>query len=295
MRKWFAGKGPWMWHLEQWHAGLTPDMDAHFYLARVEEQLVGNVTIFRNGSFGTIYHVFTVPCSRRLGIAKALLEAAIADFKQDSGKILVLVAKLDGFEWRLYESVGFVGICPENSYGGMVSFFQDTDWQDLFNCQSAEIRPLGWKHFVGTEILFGSPGSEQVRSIHLPCMGRRFLEPEFLRFKQWQEKNAECNAWVIQGQSPCVLGFGTVREHPMWGEFGRRKVLDLFFHPSGEDMSRPLLETVLANTSGPLECYCDSTAEQKIVILKDFGFQETRIFSAFNSGNQLLDLIVCQI
>ena len=145
MRKWFGNKGPWMWHLEQWHAGLTPGMEAHFYLARLEGRLIGNVTVFRNGAFGAIYHVFTVPDSRRLGVAKALLEAATTDFEQDFGQVLVLAATRNRFTWQLYESVGFVGICPE--YGGMVRFFQGTDWPDLFKYHPA--RPHRYRRRTG--------------------------------------------------------------------------------------------------------------------------------------------------
>jgi GNAT superfamily N-acetyltransferase len=294
MRNWFAHKGPpWMWHLEQWHKGLTTGMDAHFYLAMLDGRLIGNITVFRNGVFGNVAHVFTAPDSRKLGVAKALLEAVIADFEQDGGQVLVLSSKFNGFEWRLYESAGFLGIYHDDKYGWMIRFLQGADWPDLFKCQSPEIHKLDWRHFVGTQILFGSPGPEQIRSIHLPCIGRRFVEEQFLRFKLWQADNADSNAWVIQGHGHCVLGFVAVRQHPMWGEFGRRKVLDLFFHPSGLQMARPLLETVLENTSEPLECYCDSTAEQKIALLRDLGFKESRIPSAFSCGGQLLDLVLC--
>lgn len=287
MRQYFANLGPWSWHLKQFREGFIAGMEGKFYLARLDGRFVGNVTIFSNGAFGSLWHVYTVPDSRRLGVARALLDAAIADFEQDSGQVLVLSTKFNGFKWRLYNSVGFAGIGVQDQHDWMVKFFSGADWPDMFNCQSSEIRPLDWRHFVGVQLLFGSPGRQQIRSIHLPCMGRRFVEMELLRFKRQAS-----GAWVIQGQGPCVGGFAAVRRHPMWGELGERKVLDLFVHNSGSHMSRPLLETVLANTSGPLECYCDCTAERKIALLKDSGFQENRIRSTFNIGGQLLDLVL---
>ena len=292
VRKWLANMDPWLWHLEQYDKGFVSGMEGHFYLARLEDRLVGNVTIFRNGVFGSVMHVFTIPDSRGLGVSRALLEAAIADFEQDSGQVLVLVATFNSFTWKLYESVGFSGVGPQDNHAPMAIFFQDAEWQDLFKCHPHEVCRLGWRHFVGTQMLFCSPGPEQLRSIHLPCMGRRLVEKELLCFRQWQTGRADSNAWVIQGQGACVLGFATIGQHPMWGEFGRRKVLDLYVHPSGMQMSRPLLKAVLENSSEPVECYCDSTAEQKIALLRDSGFQESRVPSAFRYGDQLLDLVI---
>ena len=111
--------------------------------------------------------------------------------------------------------------------------------------------------------------------------------------KQRQARDADLQAWVVEGQGPRVLGFAAVDRHPIWGAIGRREVLDLFFHPSGSEISRSLLETVLENTSKPLECYCDSTAEQKIALLKGLGFKENRIRSASRCGDRLLDMVLC--
>jgi len=176
----------------------------------------------------------------------------------------------------------------------MVRFFPGADWEGQFRSESTAISTLEWKHFVGTQLLFGAPGPQQIRSIHLPCTGRRFVQAQFVRMKLSQANGANIRAWAAEGPDPCVLGFAAVRQHPMWGKLGRRNVLDLFFHPTASQVSRHLLDTVLQDNRGPLECYCDSGAEHKIALLKESHFKEYRIPSTFHcTGNgKSSDLLV---
>ena len=284
---------PWVWHIRQCLDGHTEGLDARFYLARVAGRLVSNVTVFQNGSLGSVGHVFTQPEFRRLGLARLLLDAALSEFATGGGRALVLTTGFQSMPWRLYESFGFTGTCPEQSYGGMAKFLDGADWQTVLAGPPGEIRRADWRHYLGAQVLFGAPGPVQLRSILLPCIGARVVEEEFIRLKLRQQHGEAVDCWVIEGQSSAILGCALLGAHPIWGARGARKALDLYAVAPAAAAVPDLLAAILETCQGPVECYCDGCAEQQMDLLSRSGFrQEARFAGALRFADALTDLVV---
>ena len=287
MRDLLGHKGePWVWQIRQCLDGLTPGLDTFFYIARVDEILVGNVTVFRNGDIACIAHVYTDPNYRRLGIARVLLDAATDAFADTHGRLIVLGTGYDSMPWHLYESCGFRGTCPEQRYGGMARFFTDDSWQTFQNGPVGDIRPAAWRHFMGMQVLFGAPGDIQLRSLLLPSIGPRLVEGQFILL-QWRLSQGEAiAAHVIEGPGATVLGCAVLGRHPFWGERARRNVLDLYALPSAYAAVPQLIAAITREHDEPLECWCDIRADALIALLKDSGFrQEAELRSALQFGH----------
>lgn len=283
---------PWTWHVRECLREATPGMATLFYVARVAERLVGNVTLFRTGTHACIAHVYTVPELRGLGIARRLLNAAIAVFERDNGQLIVLGTEFDSMPWRLYASIGFTGICPEQCYGGMIRFSPGVDWAHAFPGPAGAVVAAEWRHFVDVQLLFGAPGPEQFRSLLLHSIGPRFTEGQFIELKYRQQQGTAGALLVIEGADAAVLGAGMVAPHPLWQGQGARHVLDLYVHPTGQAQAPALLAALLADDT-PVECYCDSAAAMKMALLRQHGFHEVgRVASQFRFGDETRDLLV---
>jgi GNAT superfamily N-acetyltransferase len=284
---------PWLWQIREWLEGRTPGLEMLYYVGAVEGVPAGCVANFRNAQFGNITHVYTVPGLRRLGIARLLLKRAIADFAQEKGRLLVLGARFEGMPWHLYESEGFRGTCPEQGYGGMAQFFGDATWEHVLAGPPGEVCPVAWRHFAGALALFSAPGPEQLRSVHLESVGPRLVERTFVEVMQRAMRSEKPPALVLPGPGPRVLGFAVVGDHPVWGESGTRKVLDFYVHPSARAGAPALLDEMLRAWPEPLECYCDSRSQDKVAVLRQFGFRQESISpSALRFGDNACDLLV---
>jgi len=283
---------PFKWQIQQCLAGATGGLDSLFYVARIANQAVGNATVFRNGSMGNLAHVFTLPEWRRLGIARALLDHALAEFQATGGSLMVLGTGFGSMPWHLYEQLGFAGICPQDSYGGMVRFFNGATWEDAFSAADAEIRPADWQHFVGSQVLFGSPGRQQMRSMHLPCAGRRFVEGQFARLMSRQAAGRGPRAWVLEGPGQSVMGMAILGGSPLWHGLARREVLDIYWYDAAGTQAGGLAVTAIAAAAGPLECYLDSASGDRISLLHDLGFREQRFTGALKAEGSPMDLVI---
>lgn len=283
----------WVWHMKECLNGRTPGLDTHFYLGEVEGRFVGNVTLFQNGNLGNISHVFTRAEFRGQRIAKILLQACLDHFEAEYGRVIVLGTGFQTMPWRLYESFGFFGVCPEQSYGGMIRFFADADWNTFLSGLSGTVCQAAWRHFVGMQILFGAPGPTQLRSVLLPSIGPRLVEEQFIRL-QWKQSQGEpVEARVIEGNRAGIVGCALVGMHPFWRESCRRKILDLHVAAAGADRASELIESALDKIKAPVECYCDTASEEKMENLKKCGFkEETRLASYCQFGQTITGLAV---
>jgi GNAT superfamily N-acetyltransferase len=284
---------PWMWHIRRWAEGGTPGLDLLHYLAEVDGVICGCVANFRTEEIGNVTHVYTVPEWRRLGIARMLLRRAVRDFDEDGGRVLVLGTGFEKAPWRMYQTVGFRGTCPEQGYGGMVRFSGQETWESVLSGPPGQVRPVAWRDFAGSLVLFSAPGPEQLRSVHMASVGPRLVEKTFLLLMQRIEDGGRARALVLPGQGASLLGFAVVGEHPLWEKSGAREVLDFHVHPNGHGGAQALLEDVLHGCSGPIEAYCDSGSEQKLAVLSQAGFREECVSrSALRFGEETRDLVV---
>jgi len=293
LAEFLAHKGyPWVRHTRDCLEGRAEGMAADWYMGRVDGRLAGNVVLFRNDYLGNVSHVYVAEDMRRRKIATRLLEAAVADFEKQQGRILVLGAGFQTPQWRLYESFGFSGVCPEQRYGGMVRFLGNWTWETVMTGPARGVRTMDWRDYVGLQVLFGQPAPDQVRSLHFPSIGPRLTEREFLHFVYRQQAGEPLRAWVIPGDGPAVLGCALLGTHPVWGALGLRQVLDFHVHPAGWDTAASLLETALAAAAGPVECHLDSASERRIALLREHGFLEHRLPASLTDGHGELDWVM---
>ena len=130
------------------------------------------------------------------------------------------------------------------------------------------------------------------RSLLFPSIGAEFVEGQYISFMRSRSLGAPIEAHVIEGAGACVLGCALVGPHPQWGDFARRKALDLFCHPLGYAAAADLVKAALDGSSGPVECFADAESLWKIHLLKKMGFREHKIPRVFKSGQTRGDLAV---
>lgn len=276
---------PWMWHIDQIFAGRTAGLHSRFYLARCGEVLAANVSMFINGLQAVIGHVFTSPDHRKQGIARILLQAAMDDARTEGFEVVCLNTEFESMPWRLYESIGFEGICPSIESGGMIRFLDDSSWDSLFDGTPETIRPADWRDYVGIQLLMGCPAADCIRSVHMPVYGRQFSESGFLKLIQRQTTDGDCRSYLLSNQSGRVYGLGVVDRDPLWGNLGRGKVLDVFIHPNGYGLADALMERIASEHSSPLFCYCDSVSSERITLLTRHGFRPSRLAGVIRTPN----------
>lgn len=284
---------PWVWQIALCIDGRAEGINARFYVARVEGQLVANVTVLQTGGLGSLGHVFTKPEYRGQGLARTLLEAAVADFDRHGGRAMVLTTGFESMPWRLYSSVGFRGTCPEQGYGGMVRFAPGDDWQTVLSGPPGEIRQADWPHYMGLQVLFGAPGPVQLRSVLMPSIGPRVVEGGYLHLRKAQEEGRGPDCRVIEGPAGAVLGCAVLGNHPVWGARGARQVLDLYSAPAAAPALPNLVSAILEPVSGPVECWCDSRAKQQMEALQGAGFRvQAELGPTLRMGDQVTEVIL---
>ena len=120
---------------------------------------VGNVTLVipvEDREVGVICDVLTRPDQRGLGIASALMRAAVNQFDRHGGRAIYLGTLREEQSWRVYERVGF-----EWFHGGVMRRVSGSpaefDATHFAPGQSTHVRRARWGDLPGVSALFTAP------------------------------------------------------------------------------------------------------------------------------------------
>ena len=136
---------PWQVHLRAALDNGTDYLETRWYLAIMHGTPVANVmTVERNG-VGILGHVYTMEQHRQKGLCKAVLTNVMTDFRQRSGKALVLGTGYESVAYRIYEAFGFRSL-----KGGFMQYLAEP--QDRFDAEwfapaDAIVQTARWEHW----------------------------------------------------------------------------------------------------------------------------------------------------
>ena len=100
---------PWIDDIRRRAAGSCPQSIDRFFVARSKAGLVGHVwytAAAGQPSIGLVGHVYTRPECRRQGVARGLMQSALADFTAAGGALLLLFTSTPE-TLPFYEQLGF--------------------------------------------------------------------------------------------------------------------------------------------------------------------------------------------
>ncbi len=296
-----------------------PGLGAHFYVGDLGDELAANVTIHDTfpEAVGILMHVYTAPEQRRKGIARALMEAAVGDFRERGGRVLYLNTEYDSSPFRIYQRAGFE---PVGRRGDMRWQSSPDAEERFFAGDGGEVVELDWGDWPLLEALYFSDGGWEVRSLYYEQWGVCGAEGEFPALRRALGTRAIATEKALKTASGAIIGHGFVanldaagsrsRSRPIdrlrhsWSKIrylaqgrgratrwrliyrawrlaqllpGRGFVLDFFVHPAFEAHTGRLLGA-LGPLPGPIYAAAEPEAIGKVDALRTLGFQEHRRF-----------------
>jgi GNAT superfamily N-acetyltransferase len=261
------GSDVWVWSIDQALRQPLPDLEVRFYTGRIDGRLVSDVGIAEHAGLGMFGYVFTEPRQRRKGIAGALCELAVADFRRRGGIYMTLVAEYGSSAFRIYQRLGFREIAKED--GCMIWEAEPGAFAKCFEPQAAQPQPLNWRHWAGLcGFAMTNAAGKELRSKNRRLGPEDPFEGFFLQALQ-QIIRGELRAVVLEGNHAQPLGFAFLGQR--WPQ-GEEWTLDLWCHPGFWSEAGALL-TALGPLPHPTRIYVDSQPD-RLAVLKAAGFRE---------------------
>lgn len=281
--------GNFKWHIERCVTEALDELETRFYVGKIEGQIITNIMTVEHEGIGILGHVFTLPDQRRKGACKGTMEYQMDDFRQRNGRALYLGTGYDGHPYHIYHNFGFESVIPES---GFMKYHENNDFEETyFAPTTAYTKPVEWHDWPKLTALSGIVGSDTLRSLIWNVYGPTNFEGGFLTFKHSLETdNVFDDAKLLVTENGAIVGWTTVCRDSRWRD--NIAILDLFFHPNFIDSVPELLES-LKFPELKVQCYVDSSAEQKGQVLETAGFAcEGRFKNHFSHLGQHYDVLV---
>ena len=97
-----AHKGlPWTWQIDQTLGDSVGRLEAYYYFAHRDGEIVSTVCTYEHAGAGILGHVFTAPDQRRKGACKAIMNLQMDDFRRRGGRALFLGTGYDTVPWHI--------------------------------------------------------------------------------------------------------------------------------------------------------------------------------------------------
>lgn len=229
-----------LWQLDRDYRRLPPG-----YVWQEDGRIIGNVTLINTRTPGRhiIANVAVHPDYRRRGIARALMEAVLAQVRARHGQTVVLQVLKDNVNAiRLYESMHFTQIGAMTEWRSSTARLRDippTSFGDAGAENRVEIRPLPasqWQaafaldsHSLNADLTWPEPIPADFYRQGLLRSLRNFL-------RGWSQES-----WVTQDADGQLTGIATIS-----AEWGGPYTLRLRVLPEQRDkLTRPLLAKLI--------------------------------------------------
>lgn len=281
--------GNWEWHIERCVIESLDALETRFYVGKVDGSIITNIMTVEHQGIGILGHVFTMPDQRRKGACKGVMAYQMEDFRQRKGYALYLGTGYNSHPYYIYHSFGFESVFPES---GFMKYYVDTDFEERYFAPApTQTKPVEWHDWPKVTALSGIVGGEPLRSLIWNVYGPTNMEGGFLNFKHDLEtENLYEDAKLLITSDGAIVSWATVSRDTRWRP--ATAVLDLFFHPNFADEVTTLLTSV-ASPDTKVQCYVDSSAEQKAAILETAGFTcEGQLKNQFTYSGQAYDVLV---
>lgn len=281
--------GNYKWHIERCVNESLDDLETLFYVGKIDGNVITNIMTVAHEGVGILGHVFTLPDQRRKGACKGTMVYQMEHFRQRDGRALYLGTGYNSPPYHIYHSFGFESVIPESGF--MEYHVQQNFSEDYFATTTAHPKSVEWHDWSKLSALSGIVGSDTLRSLAWNIYGPTNLEGPFLTFKnQLETEDIYDDAKLLMAKNGAIVGWATVCRDSRWRD--RIALLDLFFHPNFTE-SVPDLLSAVEFPDLKVQCYVDSTSENKIGVLEAAGFSfEGRFRNQFSYGGQGYDVLV---
>ena len=281
--------GNWEWHIERCVIESLDALETRFYVGKVDGNIITNIMTVEHQGIGILGHVFTMPDQRRKGACKGVMAYQMEDFRRRKGYALYLGTGYNSHPYHIYHSFGFESVFPES---GFMKYHVNAEFEEgYFEPGRAYLKPVEWHDWAKVTALSGCVDGDILRSLIWNVYGPTNMEGGFLNFKRDLEtEDVYHDAQLMVTWDDAIVGWMTVSRDNRWQP--ATAVLDLFFHPNFADEVPTLLSSV-AFPDAKVQCYVDSSAEQKAAILETAGFTcEGQLKNQFTYGGQDYDVLV---
>ena len=281
--------GNWEWHIERCVIESLDALETRFYVGKVDGSIITNIMTVEHQGIGILGHVFTMPDQRRKGACKGVMAYQMEDFRQRKGRALYLGTGYNSHPYYIYHGFGFESVFPKS---GFMNYYVDADFEERYFAPApTQPKPVEWHDWPKVTALSGIVNGEALRSLIWNVYGPTNMEGGFLSFKHDLEtENVYEDAKLLITSDGAIVGWATVSRDTRWRP--ATAVLDLFFHPNFVDEVPTLLSSV-AFPDVKVQCYVDSRAKKKAVILEDAGFTcEGQLKNQFTYSGQDYDVLL---
>lgn len=289
----FLGHKPpnYLAHIEAALAGQCDALETRFYIGLTDDAMIGNIMTVETNGVGIFGHVNTRQDQRRKGICDAIMQVQMEDFRQRSGRVLLLGTGYQSPAYRIYETHGFrdwpVGHSGLMRYDAEPQAEFEAQWFTPSRCKPV---PARWKHWPLVALLAAVPVVPCLRSLTLPLWGVGLLEGPYCRFMAAYGSRAEAQACVLESETGAVTAFATCVPDERWPGI---HLLDFFAHPnvSLEDLTA-LLQSLSLPSVG-VQSYVDPRDAPRIAALEQVGFEQAVILpNQYREGEEWRDIWV---
>lgn len=274
-RKLLGHKGwEWLWQVDQILDGKTDEMESRFYVARRGDALISNVCTLEKDGVGTLCHVWTPEAERRKGLASAIFERLMPDFRERGGHILVLGTEFDTPPYHIYKKFGFVGFSEGSGHMSCVT--EANFLRKYYRAAPVRVVPATWSAYPRMDVLASQP-EEFIKSISYNLAGKSFFEQAYVLLKHRMGKDTRIDAQLIESErTGAIVGYAfTVPDSRFEDVF----ILDLYAHPSFTDDYGRLL-SAMKWPDAKVQCCVEAGSRKKSAALTAAGFTHEATFKA---------------
>ena len=273
------------WHIERCVTEVLDALETRFYVGKLDGRVITNIMTVEHEGIGILGHVFTLPNQRRKGACKGVMAYQMDDFRQRTGRALYLGTGYNSHPYYIYHSFGFESVYPES---GFMKYYVNEEFEEQYFVPApTQPRYVEWHDWPKVTALSGIVGWDALRSLKWGVYGPTNMEGGFLSFKHDLEtEDVYEDAKLLVTLDGAIVGWATVSRDERWRP--ATAVLDLFFHPNFAD-DMPILLSAVRFPELKVQCYVDSGAEKKALVLEAAGFTcEGRFKDQFTYGGEAL-------
>lgn len=262
---------PYDRHLELALRGECGALETRFYLGLLDGEAVCNVMTVERRGIGILGHVFTKPEHRREGIASAVMERQMADFKARGGKVLLLGTGYQSGAYRMYASFGFRDW--EGGAPGLMRWDDpdDPEYATRFFAPSEGLPEVAsWEHWPLVALLGATPANIGLRCVSMGLRDLGLLEGPYCAYMVRMAGRENVTGRVLVSQRGAVTALATLIPDERWQN--ELFLFDLAFHPLVDPYDLRRLVSQIPLQGRRIQCFSDPADGVKIGVLETAGF-----------------------
>lgn len=276
----------WNGHIAAALEGECDELETHFYIGLIDDEMVGNIMTVESRGVGIFGHVNTLEAHRRKGICSHIMKHQMEDFRTRNGRVLLLGTGYQSAAYYIYASYEFK---DWESDPGCMRYDNpvEPDFESRFFAHApTKVAPAEWRQWALVALLAHIPFPDvRLRSVLMNVWGVALLEGQYCKFMAETIKDPGVSAYTLESETDAVVAFATCVPDSRW----RREVnlLDIFYHPNYTRLDLLRLLEAIPFHDKPTHCYTDPRDREKIAALEQIGFRRAAVIPRLFTQNSV--------